>query len=120
ARHVGMPGVDESRFGEHVEIGIGREAIGAKRDTNAAREKLAERMRRMAEGGVGAGTVDDGSTPKFQPLRVEVVSMSIERIGYSKTMPHETNLFRMRQQSFGIPDTQLSEERNEWSCMIFK
>ena len=58
-RHIGMPLVNKARFRPEVEVRIGREAIGAEGDTNAAGQEFAERMRRMAEGGVGAGAVDD-------------------------------------------------------------
>ena len=50
----------ESRFGEDVEIGVGREAVGAEAHANPAREELAERVRRVPERRVCAGTVDDG------------------------------------------------------------
>src|SRR5438876_8062638 len=50
---------DESRFSEQAQIGVGGEAIGAERDSDAAGEEFAERMRRMAKRGVGAGAIYD-------------------------------------------------------------
>ena len=52
--------MNESGFGEDVEVGVGGEAIGAEADSDAALEELAERVRRMAERGMRARAVDDG------------------------------------------------------------
>ena len=58
--NIGITRMDEARFGQQVQIGIGCEAVGAKGDADASGEELTKRMRRMAEGSVGARTVDDG------------------------------------------------------------
>ena len=70
ARHVRVPAVDEACLGEQVEVGVGREAVGAERDADAAGEELAERVRRVAEGGVRARAVDDGAARQERSIRM--------------------------------------------------
>ena len=52
AGKIGVALVDETHFSEDVEIGIGREAVGAECNADAAPKEIPERMWGMTEGGV--------------------------------------------------------------------
>ena len=57
---IGVQAVEEPGFRENVEIGIRSEAIGAEADADTAAGELAEGVRRMIEGRVGARANDEG------------------------------------------------------------
>ena len=68
----------EARLGEHVEVGVGGEAVGAEGDADAAGEEVAEGVRRMAEGGVGARAVDDACRGPERRVGREVVAVGVQ------------------------------------------
>ena len=79
ARQVGIAAVQEAGLGQHVEVGVGGEAVGAQGDADAAGEELAEGVRRVAEGGVRARAVDEAAVGGNRALRAEVVAVDEQR-----------------------------------------
>ena len=79
AGHIRIKAAQKTDFRKHVKIGVGREAISADGDAHAAREKFPKRMRRMAEGGVGAGAVDDTGVGRNRGGWTEEVAVNNKR-----------------------------------------
>ena len=71
--------MNEARFRPEVEVRVGREAIGAESDTNAAGQEFAERMRGMAESGVGARAVDHTGVGWYRGGKVKEITVDDER-----------------------------------------
>ena len=111
AGHIGMEAVEEADFGQYVEVGVGSEAVGADGDADAAGQELPKRMRRMAEGGVGAGAVDDAGVGWDRGGRVEVVAVNDQ--GRRQAVEKAQDMVSVFRQPFRIPDAEFLEQEDE-------
>ena len=109
--NLGVAAMDEAGLFEDAEIGVGGEAIGAERDTNAARQEFAKWVRRMAEGGVGARAVDDSAVRRDGRLRRKVVGVDIQYL--LRRAGQLDNIRQVERQSSRIPGAALGQKRDE-------
>ena len=64
---------------EYIQIGVARQTVGSDADVDAPREELAERVRRMAECGVGSRADRDGLIRCQRGVTGEVVPVDDEQ-----------------------------------------
>ena len=96
--------MDKAHLGEHIKVGVGREAVGAKRDVDPTLQEFAEGVRGVAKRGMGARAIDDGGFLVQLHVGRKVIAMDQQK----RTRPQAAaeDLFGRTGQPFLIPDAE--------------